>query len=148
MIEVPLTTITKINGKFQDVYGLQSEEEVAALHDEIRAEEAAIAELVQKIKDKVASKLALQGEVLRLTQQAMDAREAADDAERAAKRDREMWNELETERVDFEWYMKHIAPMAGEPPEDKVCQAGNDEEFDQPMIDGGEKLEAARLHFT
>lgn len=125
----------------------KEEAEIAALHDEIDAEETAIAELLQKIKDKVASKLALQGEVLRLTQQAMEAREAEEDAERAAKRDREMWKELEDERTEFEWYMKYIAPTAGEPSQEKECQAGSDDEFDQPMIDGGAKLEASRLHF-
>ena len=58
-----------------------------------------------------------------------------------------MWKELEDERTEFEWYMKHIAPTAGEPPEEKECQAGSDDEFDQPMVDGGAKVEAARLHF-
>ena len=127
----------------------REEKETAALREQIDAQEAIIAELVQKIKDKVSSKITLQGEVLRLAQAARDAREADEDAERAAKRDRELWKELEEERIDFEFYMKHVAPTAGHSPEEKGCQAGSDgkSNFDQPMIDGGTKLEAARLHF-
>eukprot|EP01043_Picozoa_sp_COSAG02_P000069 COSAG02_NODE_1_length_108762_cov_456.708287_69_plen_536_part_00 len=126
----------------------KEEADVVALRKEIDAEEAKIADLTQKIKDKVASKLALQGEILRLTQQAAEALEAAEDSERAAKRDREMYKELEQERAEFEWYMKHIAPTAGHPPEEKECQAGSDDKFDEPMIDGGAQVEQARLHFV
>jgi|EP01044_Picomonas_judraskeda_P000451 hypothetical protein len=127
----------------------KEETDTAALREQVDAQEAIIAELAQKIKDKVSSKIALQGEVLRLAQAERDAREAEEDAERAAKRDRELWKELEEERTDFEWYMKHVAPTAGQSPEEKGCQAGSDDKsnFDKPMIDGGTKLEAARLHF-
>jgi hypothetical protein len=79
------------------------EAEIAGLHEEIRIEEERIEELNKKIKDKVASKLALQGEILRIAQETADARDAEEDAERAAKRDREMWKELEEEREQFEW---------------------------------------------
>lgn len=126
----------------------KEEAEVVALRADLDAEEAKIADLIKKIKDKVASKLALQGEILRFTQEAAEAREAEEDAERAAKREREMYMELEQERAEFEWYMKHIAPTAGHPAEDKECQAGSDDEFDQPMIDGGAQVERARLHFV
>jgi hypothetical protein len=44
--------------------------------------------------------------------------------------------------------MKHIAPTYGEPPEEQECQAGSDEGFDQPMVDGGTQIEHARLHFA
>ena len=51
---------------------------------------------------------------------------------------------MEQERTEFEWYLNHIVPHTGE--EDVGCQAGEDVDFDLPLVDGGRRLEGLRLH--
>ena len=76
---------------------VKEEAEIADLHEQIRIQEAVIESLSGKIKEKVQSKLSLQGEILKIAEDTAAANAAADDAEARARRERDKWKEMEQE---------------------------------------------------